>query len=916
MRISRGRKKNEKRFAELDRWTRRRKADAADSDDVRPRISAGPEKAPDNPGHPVSKKTSSKPKAENTSPPDQPGGSAPAKPRKKRRLLGYAVIAIILIMALLSGAAFQQLRIYLRELPAEKSLERFRPMLISSLYSSGHELIGEYAHERRKLISYEEIPEQLVQAVVAREDKNFFSHFGLDPYGIARAIYVDIKARRFKEGGSTLTQQLVKNLTSRREKVIKRKIKEALLALKVERTYSKQEILEMYLNQVYFGHGCYGVGSAAELYFGKEVKDLDLNECAMLAGLIRLPESYSPFRNPERARLRRVSVLRRMFEDGYITAAEMNKASKESLRLARKRRRMRQRNLAPHFYEYVRLSLDERTAAADSPGGVLPPYPLETAAVRSVGLSRLYSDGLSIETTLDYDMQQAAESALRQGLHRVEQIRRQHPSYWGEPESRVRINTTLEDGGVYEARITRRINEALVEVELPEVPEAAGTYRVVVDPENSWLNEFGVLDEGYWMRVRARRSPEEGWVMEQADEAHVQGCLIALEAETGKILAMVGGYNFFEDQPGAKIIFPVQAALQPGSCFKPILYSCALSRGLTPSDRLTELPLEYTFREKTWRIQNFESTPWNPALHGQTPLRRALVKSMNVASVHLWNLLTRDNHLATVSRYARENIGLRSRVRNERASALGVSEVYPMELAAAYAIFANGGRRIRPYAIERISDHFDNVIARQYPRSEPFLTDPKHASQVAYQITHMLNGVVREPEGTAYRTLMNLYPEGFPYPVAGKTGTTNDCTDAWFTGYSPDIVCCVWVGFHRKKSLGNKMTGSKAALPVWAEFMDKAIPIYFEKNPPDNPEITPKTDFPVASGIHFVEVCKKSGLLANDHCKSRNRTYREAFIIGTEPQEYCTYHGPADMEAMDAFFEEVLTMETSSRSFQ
>jgi penicillin-binding protein 1A len=907
MRISRGRRGDKERFSYLERWTnwKKRAAPASGKADSGTKNALTTDQTPGR--ITVAQDTGD---AKGSPPPKKTPGQKPKKKKQKKSLAWRVVrnlIIVVLFMATLgTGAALQMLQVYIKELPAPEVLEQYRPMLISRLYSSGRILIGEYARERRKLIAIEEMPEAMPQALVAREDKNFYTHFGVDPEGIVRAMLTNLQTGRIRQGGSTITQQLVKNLTNERERAYERKIKEALLALKVERSYSKDEILEMYLNQVYFGHGCYGIGSAAEHYFGKEVKDLTLAECALLAGLVQRPARYTPFRNYDRALIRRNSVLRRMFEDGYITWQEYEETIEEPILLTRERSRRAQKNLAPHFYEYVRISLQEPEGGVSGAG--VPFYPLENPAVNAVSHKKLYTDGLVIETTLDYHMQELARDALRKGLHRVEQERRKHPSHWGEPSDRVEVETELKSGGVYNAKIVSRPSPGSIEIELPEVPEEDGRYLVAIDPEQTWLDDFGVLKEDYWLQVVARQDAETGgWKFVPAEESHVQGCLIALDVDSGKILAMVGGYDYFENQPGAKIIFPVQAALQPGSCFKPILYANALSRGLTPADTVDELPLEYTFRDKVWHIENFESTPWNPSLHGTTPLRRALIKSMNVASVHVWNEVTNDNKYATVSRFARENMGIRSPVRPERASALGVSEMYPIELAAVFASFANGGRRIRPYAVERVTDHYGNVLARQLPYSDAILRDPRRSAQVAFQMTHMLRGVIEDPEGTANKYVQELYPGGFSFPAAGKTGTTNACTDAWFSGYSPRIACVVWVGFERKKSLGVKMTGGNVSFPIWAEFMTQAVPYDKDRRAIENPDAKLRDDFTVPPGIEFVSVCKKSGGLANAWCREGGRAHQEAFIEGTAPEKYCTYHGPAEMEAYEEFMKEYIS---------
>lgn len=915
MRLSRGKRGNPDRFEKLSQYTGKKDKNSGGSgsnsrkdrifvsNQKEDREAKAPEIITAEPRRPERIEPAS---ASRGIEPPKPPSEVQARPtpppaRRRKRLhtvFRYTLLLLFLLMTLVTGAGIQVLHHYLQELPAPEALERYRPMLISRLYSSDHQLIGEYVRERRKLVSIQDIPRVLSLAIVAREDKHYYSHFGVDPWGVTRAVLANLKAGRTKEGGSTLTQQLVKNLTNEREKAMERKIKEALLALKTERTYSKDEILEMYLNQVYFGHGCYGVGSAAEYYFGKEVKDLNLNECAMLAGLIQRPSRYSPFVNPERARIRRLSVLRRMFEDGYITEAELNESSQQPLRLANPTSlRRAQKNLAPYLYEYIRLSLDQSERQKDN-GGLLNAYPFETPAVGEIGIDRLYAEGLSIETTIDFEMQHIATEALRRGVREVEKIRRLNPSYWGEPKERVVIPTVLEEGKWYDAKIVRQAGPNRVEVELPHVPKAPGTWPVEIDPAKSWLPEFEVTAPGYWLQVIAQRDGTGNWVFVAAPEPHVQASLVALEADTGKILALVGGYDFFENQAGAKLIHPFQGMYQPGSCFKPILFACAYSQGMTPSNTIDELPLEYNIGSRVWNIENFESTSWNLSLHGVTPLRRALVKSMNVASVHLWNLLTRDNRQNTVVHFSRDNMGLRSPVRLERASALGTCEVYPIELAAVYAALANGGRRIRPFAIEQIADNYGNTLVRQYPESEPILRDPRHAAQVAYQVTQNLRDVLEDPEGTGYRTIRELYPEGFPYRIAGKTGTTNDCSDAWFVGYNPHIVTCVWVGFEDKKSIGEKMTGSRAALPMWAEFMEKAIPLYCKGEGQEDPAAV---DFPVPPGMVFVEVCKKSGGRVNSYCRQAGRSVLEAFIAGTEPSRVCNYHGTHDLDAFDDF---------------
>ncbi len=652
-----------------------------------------------------------------------------------RTFIGYAALVL---SAVLIGGAIGAAVYTIWDLPEVHRLEEYRPSITSRVYSNDDRLLAEFFLEKRTPVSLDQVPDNLIKALIATEDARFYSHRGLDFRGIARALYRNVRAGKVLEGGSTLTQQLSKVLFLTPERSISRKLKEMVLALKIEQRYTKREILSLYLNQIYFGSGAYGVEAASETYFGKPVRDLSLAECALLAGLPRSPKYYSPFRSRQSALARRSYVLRRMVSAGAITEAEAEDAARSPLPVE-PALTTKGPAPAPYFVEYVRQRVEER-----------------------FGSGILYSGGLNIYTSIDNRLQGYAEEAIRRGLDAF--------------ESKLKA------------------------------------------------------------RQKKRSGPGET----------LQSALVAVDPATGHILAMVGGRDFARSQFNRAW----QALRQPGSAFKPVVYTAALERGYSSSDILSDTPITIQLdARKAWTPENFTRT-----YQGNVTLRRALAQSLNVPTIRLLTAVG-INETIKVAR----NLGIHSRLRPVPALALGSSDVTLLELTAAYAVFANQGILQQPVTILRITDSSGRTV---------YVNDalPVQAirPETAYLITNLLKGVVEQ--GTAWKA------RDLGRPVAGKTGTTNDYRDAWFIGYTPTLVAGVWVGYDDQRSLGPKATGARVALPLWMDFMKQAV------------QGQDPVDFTVPGGIIFKNIDPVSGLLSTERCRS---SIREAFVPGTEPRRYC-----------------------------
>jgi len=737
--------------------------------------------------------------------------------RRHRRILLWILPALV---AMGMGAAGGVFAAYVQDLPTLDALEQYSPSLVTTLYSDEDEPFAAFFEQRRILVSLNKIPPYLIEALLATEDTRFYSHRGIDPRGIARALLTNLRTLRRAEGGSTITQQLAKVLFLTPEKSLARKMKEILLAFQIEREYPKDKILEMYFNQIYFGHGAYGVEAAAQTYFGKSVDELNLAEAAMLAGLPRAPNTYSPIVDKERARRRRGVVLQRMVEEGFITTEQAEAAAAIPFD---ERAFAAVRSQAPYFVEYVRQYLEER-----------------------YGSYALYHGGLKVYTTLNVRLQQAAEQSLTQGLREIDQQKGLRLAGGG-PTARVtprRPGAPLRPGLVVEGviqRVTARGIHVTVDGYSGEIPFKA--MRVAEGPK---LADAFHPDDRVLVRLEAVDHNRKTLTLVLAQEPEMEGALLALDPRTGQIKAMVGGYDFQR----SKFNRAIQARRQPGSAFKPFVYAAAFDLGLTPSTIFEDSPISFPAtidgEQKEWSPENYDQT-----FRGPVTLRQGLEHSINVVAVKL--LETIGVGAATQMAH---RLGIRSPIRAELGLALGTSEVTLLEMVSAYGTLAAGGVRAPPYAIRRILDSRGRVLEERFPEGQQVLRPATAAT-----LTHVLEGVVQRGTGRSARALER--------PLAAKTGTTQDAADAWFLGYSPSLVAGVWIGYDTVRSLGPHETSATLAAPIWIQFMRAAL----EGSPPEA--------FPVPDPLVPVTVNYYTGLPTYPQDPDAVTEY---FLRGTEPR--------------------------------
>jgi penicillin-binding protein 1A len=711
------------------------------------------------------------------------------------------------------------------------------------VYSDDGRKIAEFFKERRIVVGLSEMPEVLIQAFVSAEDARFFKHEGVDFLSIARAFLKNIEAGSIIQGGSTITQQVAKSFFLSPEKSYTRKMREAILAYRIDKAFTKDEILFLYLNQIYLGHGAYGVEAAAENYFGKSSVDLNLAECAMLAGLPQAPTRYSPFLHPERAKQRQVYVLNRMIEEEYITNVEATEAINIPLDI--KPRRNWYIEEAPYYTEYVRQYIEEKH-----------------------GRDVLYTAGLTIHTAVNIEMQKLARAAINHGLSDLDK----RQGYRGplkhlEPEGfeafSQEVQATFEKqplkpesivGGIVIAvsdddqQATVRMGSEQGSLHVDDMKWARKPNPEIAYYEATVRKVSDVLSVGdvILVNVKGRQDNGEHWDLSLEQTPIAEGALVCMEAETGYVKAMVGGRDFRVSQFNRAI----QARRQPGSAFKPIIYAAALDKGYTPATVVIDSPIvfEDTEQDFIWKPRNYEEK-----FHGPTLFRTALALSRNVVTIKIFKDIGVDYVIA----YARK-LGIESPLTRDLSLALGSSGVSLLELVRAYAIFNNQGYRVRPCFITSILDRHGNVLEENQPESEKVLE-----KSTAYIMTSLLQGVVQN--GTGWRV------KALGRPVAGKTGTTNDLYDAWFIGYTPRYVTGVWVGFDEAKPLGVDETGSRAASPIWLEFMQKVL------------KDKPVRVFHVPDGVVFAKIDAETGLLA---IPQSEKTVFECFKEGTVPAEY------------------------------
>jgi penicillin-binding protein 1A len=678
----------------------------------------------------------------------------------------------------LGGVFLGVLAGYEYNLPKIQSLEDFRPDVITDLYSDDNKVIGEFAIERRIVVAYEDIPTYLQLAILAAEDDQFYNHSGINYLSLLRAIYKDIISMKRAEGASTITQQLARLLMGNMEKTFDRKIKELLIAWKIEKRYSKRQILTLYCNQHYFGHGAYGVAAAADTYFGKQLQDLSLEECALIAGLPRNAGMYSPFLHPDAARSRRNYILDRMVAEQMVSPGLAAGAKTRPMVL---KPRTRNSDLAPYFVEWVRQSLTDR-------------YTTDV----------IWRKGLRVYTSLNIDMQTAAGTALRQGLRRFD---KRHG--WRGPIENVLKDPSvrLETYAHSDWRLLLRAGDiaiGLVEsVDDPEMTVRIGRYRAKLGPkEIAWTKArvpSQILKAGDLATFQITALDDLHRVatamLDQIPE--VQGALITLDNATGEIKAMVGGYSFEVSEFNRA----TQAMRQVGSTFKPIVYSTALESGMESESTIIDSPINFTDSlGRVWHPVNYDGK-----FKGQITLRQALIESRNVPTIKLASLIGIKNLLVMARRF-----GLTGPMEPYLPLAIGACEATPLEMAMAFTVFPNLGIQPKPYFIRKIEDYDHAKKEQAEPRTRKVL-DP----DTAQQMLALLQDVVLEGTAKAAKSLNR--------PLGGKTGTTNDFADAWFVGFSPSITTAVWVGFDSKKTLGDKEAGAVVALPIWMQYMQEIL---------------------------------------------------------------------------------------------
>ena len=673
-----------------------------------------------------------------------------------------------------------------RNLPSLEQLENYDPDLVTSIYSKDGKILHELFLEKRVFVEFNQIPVHMRNAVIASEDRRFREHWGLSLRSVARAILVNVLSLSYRQGFSTLTQQLARNLYKSIgfEDSIFRKIKEVITAIQIERTYTKDEILEMYLNTVHFGHGTFGVQAAAKRFYGKRANELTLDEAALLVGLLPSPAIYSPIRHPDRANRRRNTVLRLMREEGYVTLSKYAEARAQSLD---KINDEPPAGVAPYFTEFVRRFLERE----DDRLGI-----------------NIYRDGLKIYTTLDSRLQSIAEKTVLKSVQR---------------------------------------NQAVLNNRLFENEE-----------EFSRLAYFGIHPED---TVKMMLEDSLPLYKELRDKLLVQAALIALDPQNGHILAMVGGRPepHYHDQFNRA----VQARRQPGSVFKPFVYTTAIDNGYPVTKQLLNQPVVLNVRNVTGEWEKWMPKNYDGSTGGLTTLREGLRRSLNLISVRLVQELVP----AVEVKKTAQRMGITTNIRAVDAISLGTSEVYPIEVVSAYGTFANKGVYSRPLGILRIEDRFGNLIEEYEPDQEEVLSE-----ETAYLMTNLMQTVLDQGTGGSARWKYHFY-----HPAAGKTGTTQGYSDAWFVGFTENIVAGVWFGVDDYSvSLGEKQSGTTAALPAWANFMREAH---------KNLGIS-WNDFKIPEGIIKFEICSVSKNRPVAVCPVE----MEVFKKGTEPTRYCKIH--------------------------
>jgi len=768
----------------------------------------------------------------------------------------FVLVSVFMIISGMFGVA--GVYFYLgKNLPKISSLKDYRPPVITTVYSDDNRKIAEFFEERRIVIPLSQMLEMLEKAFIAAEDARFYKHKGIDILSIIRAFFKNIEAGTIVQGGSTITQQVTKSFFLSPERSYTRKIKEAILAYRIDKKFTKNEIFFLYLNQIYLGHGAYGVEAASENYFEKSAQELNLAECAMLAGLPQAPSRYSPFRYPERAKQRQIYVLNRMVEEGVITNIQATEAINTELDI--KPRKNWYIEEVPVYTEHIRRYI-----------------------AKKYGADILYKEGLKIYAAVNIEMQKIARGEIEKGLYALDKRQGYRgPTKHLQPEEiesfSKELQIELEKAPLEEGKITEGVVVEVNNKKNTVVVRIGNTLGIIKiedmhwarkpDPEIAYfearvqhVGEVVSVGDVILVKVKNKIFNTDRWWLDLEQVPKVQAALLCIESETGNVKVMVGGKDFRESQFNRAI----QSRRQPGSAFKPIIYAAALDKGYTPATMIIDSPIVYqdTEHDFTWKPRNYKEKFYGPTL-----FRDALAKSRNVVTIKILKAIGIDYAID----YARK-LGIMSKLNRDLSIALGSSGVSLLELVGAYSVFNNLGYLLSPVFITKIVDRDGNVIEESSPVREKVIE-----KNTAYIMTNLLEGVVKHGTGHRVRALNR--------PVAGKTGTTNNLHDAWFVGYTPRCTTGTWVGFDDESSLGKSETGSRAASPIWLGFMQKVLAGKSVRV------------FQVPEGVVFSKIDAETGLLPIPESK---KTIFECFKEGSVPTEYTKE--PGSMTEPEQFF--------------
>lgn len=783
------------------------------------------------------------------------------------RFLGYifAVSAAVLVIGL--GVAAAYIGAVSRDLPDYEVLEHYQPPVMTRMHAADGKLMAEFAIKRRLYLPIQAIPDMVKAAYISAEDKNFYEHFGLDPEGFLRALVNNVKnvgSGRRPEGASTITQQVAKNFLLSSDATLLRKVQEAILSMRIEKAYSKDHILELYLNEIYLGRGAYGIAAAALTYFNKSVNELTIGQIAYLASLPKGPANYDPFKHTDKAIARRNWVLDRMADNNYISKEDAETAKKKALE-ATVRGNDTYVFAADYFTEEVRRQI-----------------------VARYGSDTLYQGGLSVRTTLNPQLQIMARTALHDGLVKFDRTHGWRGSFahidivgdWGVPLSQIEgyadlpewqlavVLETGRDGVKIGLKPQKELSGALSKQRKTgfiAAPDMKWAYRMIdaKGRRSSARDPSGVLNEGDVVFVQAADGKSSSYSLQQFPK--IQGAMVVMEPKTGRVLAMIGGFSFSKSEFNRA----TQAYRQPGSAFKPFVYAAALDNGYTPASVVLDGPVEIDQGAAgIWKPKNYGGT-----FAGPSTLRYGVEHSRNLMTVRLAN----DLGMPIVAEYA-ERFGIYDHLQPVLAMALGAGETTVLRLVSAFAVIANGGRSLNPSLVDRIQDRYGKTIYRHDSRiceecnakdwhnqPEPVVIDEREQvldPMTAYQITSMMEGVVQRGTGQRLKYLNR--------PIAGKTGTTNDSKDAWFVGFTPDIVVGVYLGYDSPRSLGAAGTGSSLSAPVFGDFMSKAM------------VGKPNVPFRMPEGMLQVAINRRTGMRAS---YGDPMAFVEAFKPGTGPAD-------------------------------